>query len=268
MKEVEKISVSELHNRYSIGRSTLYQRLKQINIKPKKNGHSSFLEAKQLELLDALHKHIWNGGNIAEFIEMKGIETPINFTNKKSQKLPSPQANSQSPPEIPQKTKPDGSDAIAFSLKMLQKAGVSETLQASFALTEQAKLDPENEEIYENAKRLVSSQMPVEEVPMSPTELGKLIADKLDLEKAPSGRKINEILLFAGLQVAEKSISTSGKKKTIWHLTEAGKEYGDVMMDSAKGNGKTIFTVRWFSSVIPVIEKYFLESQLEINLNH
>ena len=266
MKEVEKISVSQLHTRYNIGRSALYERLKKINIKPKKQGHSSYLEPKQLELLDALHKHIRSGGNIAEFVKIRGIKTPINFTHQDSQKLPSSQVNLQSQPELPQKTKTDASSAIDFSLKMLQKAGFSEHLQASFALTEKAKLDPENSEIYENAKRLVSSQMPVEGVPMSPTELGKAIADQLDLEKAPSARKINEILLFAGLQVAEKSISSSGKKKTVWHLTEAGKEYGEVMMDSARGNGKTVFNVRWFSSVIPVIEKYFVESQLEIEL--
>lgn len=266
MKEVENISISQLYPRYNISRSTLYTRLKTLNLKPTKLGQRAYIDAQQLELLDALHKHLNNGGTMIEFVNMREANNSINLTHENSQKLPSSGTNFQSPQELTQKKKPDRADAIAFSLKMLQKAGVSENLQASFALTEQAKLDPENEEIYENAKRLVSSQMPVEEVPMSPTELGKAIANKLDLEKAPSARKINEILLFAGLQVAEKSISSSGKKKTTWHLTEAGKEYGEVMMDSGRGNGKTVFNVRWLSSVIPVIEKYFLEPQLEFDL--
>ncbi|MGK7876776.1 MAG: Bro-N domain-containing protein [Xenococcaceae cyanobacterium] len=151
--------------------------------------------------------------------------------------------------------------AIAFSVDMLKLAGVSESLQASFALTQKATIEPENALIYEEAKRLLSAQMQLEEIPMSPTELGKAIANKLDKDKAPSARKVNEALRNAGLQVASYSTSSSGRKKIEWHLTETGKKYGQLQMDSGTGSGKTIVSVRWFSSVISVIEKNFAASQ-------
>ena len=81
---------------------------------------------------------------------------------------------------------PPMDEALAFTLEMLKLAGVSEGLCASFALTQKAKLEPENAPLYEQAKKLLSTQMVVEEVPMSPTELGKAIAQRLNLSYTPS----------------------------------------------------------------------------------
>jgi len=61
-------------------------------------------------------------------------------------------------------------------------------------------LDPANAFVYEQAKQLLSSQMSVPELPLSPTELGKAIAKNLNLSYIPSARKVNEILLLEGLQ--------------------------------------------------------------------
>jgi hypothetical protein len=47
----------------------------------------------------------------------------------------------------------------------------------------------------EEAKRLLSSTLTIEEVPMTPTEVGVEIAKKFNLSNVPSAKKINQIPL-------------------------------------------------------------------------
>jgi prophage antirepressor-like protein len=148
-------------------------------------------------------------------------------------------------------------EALAFTLEMLKLAGVSEGLCASFALTQKAKLEPENAPLYEQAKKLLSTQMVVEEVPMSPTELGKAIAQRLNLSYIPSAQKINEVLQTEGLQMFQLVTDRRGKKRKEWHPTELGQSYSQVLIDSAPGHGKTISRLCWFTSVIPLLKKHF-----------
>ncbi|MFB2893290.1 hypothetical protein ACE1CI_10290 [Aerosakkonemataceae cyanobacterium BLCC-F50] len=75
--------------------------------------------------------------------------------------------------------------------------------------------------------------------------------------KAPSGQKVNQALIDSGLQVAERSINSKGKPRVVYHLTEIGKQYGETVIDTARGHGKTVFHIRWFKSVIPVVSQYF-----------
>jgi prophage antirepressor-like protein len=148
-------------------------------------------------------------------------------------------------------------EALTFTLEMLKLAGVSEGLCASFALTQKAKLEPENAPLYEQAKKLLSTQMVVEEVPMSPTELGKAIAQCLNLSYTPSAQKVNEVLQAEGLQVFQLVTDKRGKKRKEWHPTEIGQSYSQVLIDTARGHGKTISRLCWFTSVIPVIKERF-----------
>jgi hypothetical protein len=103
---------------------------------------------------------------------------------------------------------------------MLKLAGVNEGLQASFALTQKAKLDPANALVYEQAKQLLSTQMVIPEAPISPTELGKAIAQKLNLNYIPSARKVNDVLLLQGLQRFDIVTDKHGQKRKEWHSTE------------------------------------------------
>jgi prophage antirepressor-like protein len=148
-------------------------------------------------------------------------------------------------------------EALAFTLEMLKLAGVNEGLCASFALTQKAKLDPPNALLYEQAKKLLSTQMVVEEVPMSPTDLGKAIAAKLNLSFIPSAQKVNDVLLSEGLQLFQISTDKRGKKRKEWHPTELGKIHSQVLIDTAPGHGKTISKLCWFTSVIPLLKKHF-----------
>ncbi len=65
--ELDNFPVSDLQDRYSIGRTQVYTRLEALDIKPEKSGNKSFINASQLEKLDNLDKHIKSGGAIADF---------------------------------------------------------------------------------------------------------------------------------------------------------------------------------------------------------
>jgi hypothetical protein len=67
--EIDRVRVSQLPSRYSIARSALYTRLKDLKIEPEKQGKKAFVNAFQLQQLDALHEHIQKGGTTGEFLK-------------------------------------------------------------------------------------------------------------------------------------------------------------------------------------------------------
>jgi hypothetical protein len=72
--EIDRVPVSQLPSRYGIARSALYTRLKDLKIEPEKQGKKAFVNANQLQHLDALHEHIQKGGITGEFL--KQLERP------------------------------------------------------------------------------------------------------------------------------------------------------------------------------------------------
>jgi hypothetical protein len=67
--EIDRVPVSQLPSRYGIARSALYTRLKDLKIEPEKQGKKAFVNAFQLQQLDALHEHIQKGGTTGEFLK-------------------------------------------------------------------------------------------------------------------------------------------------------------------------------------------------------
>jgi hypothetical protein len=72
--EIDLVPVSQLPSRYGIARSALYTRLKDLKLEPEKQGKKAFVDASQLERLDALHSHIQKGGTTGAFL--KQSESP------------------------------------------------------------------------------------------------------------------------------------------------------------------------------------------------
>lgn len=140
----------------------------------------------------------------------------------------------------------------------LLNLGIKPELVESAKLTAVARSIPHLAPAAEEGKKLLSAQMVVEEVPLSPTDLGKAIAAELGLDKTPTPRQINQVLLDAGFQVAQHTVSQSGKKRIQYHLTSTGSEYGQMQIDTAARHGKTIFHPRWFRGIIPAIKHQFL----------
>jgi hypothetical protein len=67
--EIDRVPISQLPSRYGIARSALYTRLKDLKIEPEKQGKKAFVNAFQLQQLDALHEHIQKGGTTGEFLK-------------------------------------------------------------------------------------------------------------------------------------------------------------------------------------------------------
>ena len=131
----------------------------------------------------------------------------------------------------------------------LYKLGIKEGLIESVILTSIAVSIPRLEPSVEKAKQLISASLTVEEIPVSPTKLGIIFADQNNLEKPPSGQKVNQALLAAGFQYKDSEKN--------WQLTEAGKDFGQQQFETAKKKNKTIVVTRWFPRVLKEICTYF-----------
>ena len=81
---LDLIPVSQLPSRYSINRSVVYTRLKELKIKPKKIGKQSYINATELDLLDQLDKHLKNGGITSEFLATNSSEQNGDKTQDKT----------------------------------------------------------------------------------------------------------------------------------------------------------------------------------------
>jgi hypothetical protein len=67
--QIDRFPVKELPNRFNINRSVLYTRLEKLGIKTIKEGNKSFITGESLKLLDALDKHLKNGGTTSDFLD-------------------------------------------------------------------------------------------------------------------------------------------------------------------------------------------------------
>ena len=130
----------------------------------------------------------------------------------------------------------------------LYKLGIKEGLIESAKLTSIAASIPRLEPSVENAKQLISASLPTEEIPVSPTQLGIIFANRNHLDKPPSGQKVNQALLNAGFQFKNEQKD--------WQLTEAGEKYGQQQFETVRKKNKTIVVIRWFPSVIDRISQY------------
>jgi hypothetical protein len=75
---MQKLFIEELLERYELGRSAFYDRLKSLGIKPLHEGKRAYLDAEHIQLTDELDAHIKAGGKIEEFVrqhlELEGVQ--------------------------------------------------------------------------------------------------------------------------------------------------------------------------------------------------
>ncbi|MBE9063306.1 hypothetical protein [cf. Phormidesmis sp. LEGE 11477] len=70
---IDRIPVNQLSDRYQLARSAVYKRMSDLGIEREKIGNRAYVSQAQVKLLDELHSFIKVGGNVAEFIERKGL---------------------------------------------------------------------------------------------------------------------------------------------------------------------------------------------------
>jgi hypothetical protein len=73
--EIDRLTINQLIERYRLARSAVYKRIDALGIEAQKIGGKAFYSTAQVKLLDDLHNFIQRGGNTAQFIEMRGIQS-------------------------------------------------------------------------------------------------------------------------------------------------------------------------------------------------
>jgi hypothetical protein len=82
--EIDRLPVNQLAARYNLVRSAVYTRLEALGIKPERVGNKSYINAKQLRLLDDLDQFIKAGGTTAEFLDQRGMQRSDESSNLSS----------------------------------------------------------------------------------------------------------------------------------------------------------------------------------------
>ena len=108
------------------------------------------------------------------------------------------------------------------------------------------------------AKESLMLQTPDEAQRYNVTDLGKMLAQRLGLDKDIKATQINEALQQVGFQVAQYRTGSKGQKHKEWHLTKEGESYGRLFLQSAQGNSKTIPAIRWLPQVLDEISHLFV----------
>jgi len=136
--------------------------------------------------------------------------------------------------------------AIEWIAKNLESLGVGRALAESVRINSLTQLHPRYLEPVQSAKQILSDRMEVAEPFLSPTDLGKLFAERTG--KAPiSARAVNKILEQKGLQEHRP------EENPPWVATEAGSHLSKLLLDTAKGHNKTIYSLRWAPSAVEVL---------------
>jgi hypothetical protein len=103
------------------------------------------------------------------------------------------------------------------------------------------KVDPSLREMLEPFKPKLLLDAPL----LSPTDIGKILEDRDGIKR--SGIAINKLLISKNLQVA------TGDKKLAYKAIGQGIEFSKVIADTAQGHGKTVQSLRWYESVIDLL---------------
>lgn len=122
---------------------------------------------------------------------------------------------------------------------------INEYLLAGAIANEIGKHRPEYKALTESIKQGIPG-VKIEEELVRPGKLAELYESKTGIKL--SAQRINKLLEDKGLQTKNAAGNPS------WLPTEEGKEYSQLILDTAKGHSKTVQSLQWYPSVIDVIQ--------------
>jgi hypothetical protein len=135
-------------------------------------------------------------------------------------------------------------ESIAIALDLVfAKTEIHPNLIAGVKANEIGKHHPELAGTMESAKKLLP--LPVEDCLLTVTKLSELYSDRTGVKL--SARKMNQRLKELGLQYENPN------KEPAWLATELGEPHAQVILQEAIGNNKTIQQLRWFPSVLEML---------------
>lgn len=145
-----------------------------------------------------------------------------------------------------------------FAARSAQNAGVDREIAEQIKLETLMKAYPERQSFLQPQKDAIASSNPLPETPMTPTDIGKKLAEVLGVEKV-SAKKVNSKLLELGYQVSITRIKRSNGKEVhdYYQPTEKAESHSQlqtsVYTDSLAEAHGTKAQLRWFSSIIDVL---------------
>ncbi|WP_313937843.1 BRO-N domain-containing protein [Anabaena azotica] len=178
--------------------------------------------------------------------------------------------------EIPQTTpqhsnKPTLDELVNFGQKVLAGTRLSPELQTITVVRGIQALYPEIAPMALELVGAIGETVATSTRHVSPTVIGEIYAQRNGLPKPIKAHIVNKVLESAGLQYKEVEVKTNsqGKQshKNIWHLTEAGLQWGTVVPDKARTHDKIIEHVRWLPQVLDVIDLSIQEQSKVIPLH-
>ncbi len=149
-------------------------------------------------------------------------------------------------------------DAIALAnlaSESAQNSGVDKQVSEQIKLDSLMKVYPESKQLLKPQKDAIAAFNPLPNVPITPTEIGAIVAERLGREKI-SAKRINSKLLQLGYQVSITRINS--KKKEVHHYymaTDKGKPHANLQLSAyVDGEGKnTKPQLKWFASIVDVL---------------
>ncbi|MBV6625447.1 MAG: hypothetical protein KI793_21385 [Rivularia sp. (in: Bacteria)] len=129
------------------------------------------------------------------------------------------------------------------TVTVLSIASIHPNLIAGVVANEIGKHHPELIGTMEEAKKLLP--LPVEDRLLSVTKLSELYSNRTGTKL--SARKMNQRLKELGLQYQNPN------KEPAWMPTELGEPHAKVILQEAAGNNKTVQQLRWFPSVLELM---------------
>ncbi|QKQ75588.1 BRO family protein [Nostoc sp. TCL240-02] len=169
----------------------------------------------------------------------KWVTSEVLPSIRKTGKYELPQA--EQPPILPTPTAQEISDLFDLTLG---GAGLDPKLIAGVKLNAIASYNPVLLEAAEIAKSALA--IPVDKSLVRPTQLGEKLSAQTG-EKW-SAIRVNKLLIEQGFQTPNPD------KNPAYLPTEKGKDYSQLVLDTAKGRDKTIQSLQWHLSVLEAIE--------------
>lgn len=175
----------------------------------------------------------------------KWITSEVLPNIRKIGKYQLPQVEQSTVPHPETKLLPPSVEDICNVIDLtLGKTDLHPNLIAGKKLNAIAKEHPNLAATAEEAKSALS--LPVEDELLYPTDLGKKL--ELSTSEKWSGIRVNKALTEQGFQIPNP------EKNPSYLPTEKGKPYSKLTLDTARGRDKTVQTLKWYPSVLDVLE--------------
>lgn len=135
-------------------------------------------------------------------------------------------------------------------------AGVDKEVSEQLKLEGLMQMYPDSKPLLKQQKDAIAASNPLPEKPLTPTEIGHMLATRLEVENV-SAKKVNRKLLELGYQASITRIRRSNGKEVhdYYQATEKGKPHSTLLMATyTEGDGKgTKPQLRWYSSILPIL---------------